>query len=54
MANNPFQTVSHYQPEMVLMDRMMPEVDGVAAMCEIHQAYPRVKAALEQNLTYFL
>ncbi|MCL4528080.1 MAG: response regulator transcription factor [Chloroflexi bacterium] len=49
------QMVSLHKPDIVLMDLMMPEVDGVAATREIHQKYPKVKVIAltsfsEQNM----
>ena len=36
----------HYRPEVVLMDLVMPGVDGVAATRELHQEAPEVRVLL--------
>ena len=37
------QMVALHKPDIVLMDLMMPIVDGITATREIHQKYPKVK-----------
>lgn len=54
-GNEAVQMVSLHKPDVVLMDLMMPGMDGITATREIHQKYPQVKVIAltsfaEQNM----
>lgn len=54
-GNEALQKVSLHRPDIVLMDLMMPGMDGITATREIHQKYPKVKVIAltsfaEQNM----
>jgi two-component system, NarL family, response regulator LiaR len=42
-GNEAIQMVALHKPDVVLMDLMMPGVDGITATREIHQKHPNVK-----------
>ncbi len=54
-GNEAIQMVSLHKPDVVLMDLMMPGMDGITATREIHRKYPGVKVIAltsfaEQNM----